>query len=180
MKSQKKKRTKYAKCRDLSKKTTKSLEQIESTVIKGPFLEVWDYISDWSKLFPSCEDLLKVYAVYKGDCRFLGTQVDIFETGDKQLLGSLSIKNVLMSEDKMEMTFETEKTKQSILPRQFINIRLTKLNADACFLSVIHIAQEYVSPNVLMVISRFKKKVIGFVKEHFDKIYKERKNNKPQ
>ena len=34
------------KCRDLSKKTTKSLEQIESTVIKGPFLEVWDYISD--------------------------------------------------------------------------------------------------------------------------------------
>ena len=111
---------------------------------------------------------------------FLGTQVDIFETGDKQLLGSLSIKNVLMSEDKMEMTFETEKTKQSILPRQFIYIRLTKLNADACFLSVIHIAQEYVSPNVLMVISRFKKKVIGFVKEHFDKIYKERKNNKPQ
>ena len=99
------------------KKTTKGLEQIESTVIKGPFLEVWDYISDWSKLFPSCEDLLKVYAVYKGDCRFLGTQVDIFETGDKQLLGSLSIKNVLMSEDKMEMTFETEKTKQSILPR---------------------------------------------------------------
>ena len=28
------------------KKTTKGLEQIESTVIKGPFLEVWDYISD--------------------------------------------------------------------------------------------------------------------------------------
>ena len=162
------------------KKTTKGLEQIESTVIKGPFLEVWDYISDWSKLFPACGDLLKVYAVYKGDCRFLGTQVDIYETEGKTLLGSLSIKNVMMSEDKMEMIFETVMIKQSVLPRQFVNIRLTKMNSDACFLSVIHIAQEYVSTEVLMVLSRFKKKVIGFVKEHFDKIYKERKNNKPK
>ena len=153
MKSQKKKRTKYAKCRDLSKKDNKR---------------------------PRANRVHCNKRTFPRSMGFLGTQVDIFETGDKQLLGSLSIKNVLMSEDKMEMTFETEKTKQSILPRQFIYIRLTKLNADACFLSVIHIAQEYVSPNVLMVISRFKKKVIGFVKEHFDKIYKERKNNKPQ
>ena len=106
--------------------------------------------------------------------------MDIYETVGKQHLGSLSIKNVMMSEDKMEMIFETVMIKQSILPRQFVNIRLTKMNSDACFLSVIHIAQEYVSSDVLMVISRFKKKVIGFVKDHFDKIYKERKNNKPK
>ena len=106
--------------------------------------------------------------------------MDIYETEGKTLLGSLSIKNVMMSEDKMEMIFETVMIKQSVLPRQFVNIRLTKMNSDACFLSVIHIAQEYVSTEVLMVLSRFKKKVIGFVKEHFDKIYKERKNNKPK
>ena len=148
--------------------TTKGLDQLEAAVIKGPFLEVWDIISDWSKLLVECKDVIKVSATYNGDCRLLGTQVELFESEKKVVIGSLVIKNVLMSEDKMELIFETVKKDKNILPKQSVYIRLVKMDEDACFLSVNHVANEYISSDVLGIISKFKKKVLKYIRDYFE------------
>lgn len=60
-------------------KTVKDLEEIESCIIRGDFLTVWNYVSDWNKAFSDCSEI-KIKAAYKEDCRMLGTSVEIYGT----------------------------------------------------------------------------------------------------
>lgn len=155
------------------KKTTKGLEQIESCMINGVFLEVWNYISDWNKVFPDCDDI-KITAVYTGDCRFLGTTVDIYAVENNILLGSLVVKNVLMSEDKMELILESVRKENLIIPRQTVYIRLTRIGNEMCFFSIIHIVNEYIAEDILFIISKLKKKILKSIKDKYDNLRKKR------
>lgn len=147
------------------KKTTVGLEQSEGAVIDGPILNVWEFIYDWSKLFELCSKIVKIKAVYNGDCQLLGTECSLY-TENNVFFGALVIKNILMSEDKMEMYFESTNV-PSILPKQTVCVQLIKISPKACYLSVAHNSFEYVSSDALGVISKFKKKLLKFIKDHF-------------
>ena len=158
-------------------KTVKDLEQIESCIIRGDFLTVWDYVSDWDKAFSDCSEI-KIKTAYKGDCRMLGTSVEINGTDKNVLLGSLIIKKVMMSEDKMEVVFETVSSKEIILSKHAVVLRLTKMSSDASFLSITHVAIEYIAKDELTIIARMKKKILRYLKDRFDVLYKEKKNTR--
>ena len=68
----------------------------------------------------------------------------------------------------MELIFETVKKDKNILPKQSVYIRLVKMDEDACFLSVNHVANEYISFDVLGIISKFKKKVLKYIRDYFE------------
>ena len=52
------------------------------------------------------------------------------------------IKKVMMSEDKMEVVFETVSSKENILSKHGVILRLTKMTKDASFLIITHVAIE--------------------------------------
>ena len=53
-----------------------------------------DYVSDWNKAFSDCSEI-KIKAAYKGDCRMLGTSVEIYGTDKNVLMGNMVIKKVM-------------------------------------------------------------------------------------
>lgn len=161
--------------REIFEKTTKGLEQIEACMVNGAFLEVWDYISDWNKVLSDCENI-KIKAVYTGDCRYLGTTVDIYAGDNNFLLSRMVVKNVLMSEDKMELTFESIRKDNIVIPKQTVFVRLTRMENEVCFLSIAHIANEYISGEVLVIISKLKKKVLKTIKDKFDNVRKKKRH----
>ena len=144
---------------------------------KRRFSNNLDYVSDWKKVFSDSSDI-KINVVYKGDCRMLGTSVEIYGTDKNVLIGTLMIKKVMMSEDKMEVVFETVSSKENILSKHGVILRLTKMTKDASFLIITHVAIEYISKDELTIIERMKKKTFQFLKNRFDVLYQEKKNKK--
>ena len=108
----------------------------------------------------------------------LGTSVEIYGTDKNVLIGTLMIKKVMMSEDKMEVVFETVSSKENILSKHGVILRLTKMTKDASFLIITHVAIEYISKDELTIIERMKKKTFQFLKNRFDVLYQEKKNKK--
>ena len=108
----------------------------------------------------------------------LGTSVEIYGTDKNVLIGALIIKKVMMSEDKMEVVFETVSSKEIILSKHAVVLRLTKMSSDASFLSITHVAIEYIAKDELTIIARMKKKILRYLKDRFDVLYKEKKNTR--
>ena len=105
----------------------------------------------------------------------LGTSVEIYGTDKNVLIGALIIKKVMMSEDKMEVVFETVSSKEIILSKHAVILKLTKMSKDTSFISITHVAIEYISKDELTIIAKMKKKTLNYIKYRFDALYKKKK-----
>ena len=78
----------------------------------------------------------------------------------------------------MEVVFETVSSKEIILSKHAVVLRLTKMSSDASFLSITHVAIEYIAKDELTIIARMKKKILRYLNRTFLYSCREKKSNR--
>jgi hypothetical protein len=156
------------------KKTCNGLDQVEASKIQGNIADVFDILTDLPRLFDLMGERCKAEA--NGECRMLGTVIEVKDRESGIVMGCLEVQKVEISEKKMEILYEVISKKRAE-SKQGVSIGVVLLNEKECFAICKHMSFTFVNADVMRVVSKMKKKIFQFVMTYLEKKKKMKGNN---
>jgi hypothetical protein len=148
------------------KKTCNGLDQVEASKIQGNIADVFDILTDLPRLFDLMGERCKAEA--NGECRMLGTVIEVKDRESGIVMGCLEVQKVEISEKKMEILYEVISKKRAE-SKQGVSIGVVLLNEKECFAICKHMSFTFVNADVMRVVSKMKKKIFQFVMTYLEK-----------
>ena len=158
------------------KKTCNGLDQVEASKIRGNIADVFDMLTDLPRLFDLMGDVTRCKAEANGECRMLGTVIEVKDRESGIVMGCLEVQKVEISEKKMEILYEVI-SKRRAESKQGVSIGVVLLNEKECFAMCKHMSFTFVNADVMRVVSKMKKKIFHFVMTYLEKKKKMKENN---
>ena len=150
------------------KKTCNGLDQVEASKIQGNIGDVFDLLTDLPRLFDLMGDMTRCKADANGECRMLGTVIEVKDRESGIVMGCLEVQKVEISEKKMEILYEVI-SKRRAESKQGVSICVVLLNDKECFALCKHMSFSFVNADVMRVVSKMKKKIFQFVMNYLQK-----------